>query len=89
MRVVFRSLLGSAAMADSMAELLGFSAIFAGLWCVLRYWSRRPFWTLGFERPGLLKCVTRAALVAGLMMAATAALILFSGGAVEPGEIQT
>ncbi len=89
MRVVFRSFLGSGATADSMAELLGFSAILAGLWCVVRYWSRRPFWTLGFERSGLVKCITRGALVAVLMMAATAALILLSGGAVEPGEIQT
>jgi membrane protease YdiL (CAAX protease family) len=88
MRGVLRSLLGDGQTADSIAELLGFSSIFGGLWCLLRFWIRRPIWTLGFERPGSLKWGLRGAVVAALMMGATAALLVH-GATVGRGEIQS
>jgi len=88
MRVVFRSLLGDGAAADFAAELIGFLSIFGGLWLLLRFCSKRTFQSLGFERAQSGRRVARGALVAAMMMLATAALVMIPGAMVGPGELQ-
>ena len=62
---------------------------YLGLWAWLRLWSKRPFWTLGFERKHALRRTIRGIVIAGLMMAATARLSIIPGVSFAPGLVQT
>ena len=62
---------------------------YLGLWAWLRLWSKRPFWTLGFERQHALRRTIRGIVIAGLMMAATARLSIIPGVSFAPGLVQT
>ena len=64
---------------------IGFLPIYLALWAWLRFSSKRPFQSLGFENKGALEKALRGALVAGLMMAATAGLAIIPGAAVKAG----
>jgi membrane protease YdiL (CAAX protease family) len=66
-----------------------FGTMFLGLWFWLRFWSKRPFWTLGWERKRTLQRVGRGMLVAGLMLAGTAGLAIVPGASFAPGRLQT
>jgi membrane protease YdiL (CAAX protease family) len=88
MRLAFRSLLGEGPVADSIAELLGFLSIFVGLWVLLHFWSKRPFWSLGFERTHAFRRLLGGTLIAGAMMGGTIGLVMIPGATVEPGQLQ-
>jgi membrane protease YdiL (CAAX protease family) len=74
---------------DPIAEIIGFLVIYLGLWSLLRYWSKRPFRTLGFERRFVLQSVLGGALVAGLMVLAMAGLAAIPGVILAPGQLRT
>lgn len=46
-----------------------FVGIYGLLWAWLRWFEKRPFWTLGFEAPGALMKYARGFLVGGVMFA--------------------
>ncbi len=66
-----------------------FGLIFAGLWGWLRVSSKRPFWTLGWERKRVFQRALRGALIAGLMVTAMVGLSVVRGASVGPGLLQT
>src|SRR5438309_1372335 len=66
-------------------NITGFLPIYLGFWVWLRLSSKRPFWSLGLEKPGALQKALRGALIAGSMMAVTAGLAIIPGASVEPG----
>jgi membrane protease YdiL (CAAX protease family) len=70
-------------------NITGFLPVYLGLWFWLRWSSKRPFWTLGLERQHAIWRALRGALVAGLMMAATAGLATIPGASLAPGKLQT
>lgn len=86
---------GQASLADAplqlglatAATLIGaFAGVFAWLWAWLRWFERRPFWTLGFERAGAWPKYVRGLVVAGLMFAAALGLnAAFGHITSEPG----
>lgn len=64
----------------------GFGGIFLVLGAWLRWFERRPFWTLGFERAGALTKYARGFGFGMLLFAAALSLIALTGGlAYEPG----
>lgn len=90
-RVLLRPIFpkGGQSVADLIAEIIGFLSIYLGLWIWLRFWSKRPFWSLGFEHQCVIQRLLRGALVAGLMVVAMVALTMVPGASLAPGEIQT
>jgi CAAX protease family protein len=62
---------------------------YLGLWVWLRLSSKRPFWTLGFERKHALRRTVCGIVIAGLMIAATAGLSIMPGVSFAPGLVQT
>jgi membrane protease YdiL (CAAX protease family) len=76
-------------VADPIAEIVGFISIYLGLWVCLRFLDGRPLWTLGFGSQGALRRVLGGAFVGGLMVAATAGLVVISGASFAPGAWQT
>lgn len=79
---------GVPSVADLVAEIIGFLSIYLGLWVWLRFWCKRPFWSLGFERQ-FVRYVLRGALVAGLMVVAMAGLTMIPSASLVPGELRT
>jgi membrane protease YdiL (CAAX protease family) len=75
-------------IADSIAEIIGFLSIYMGLWIWLRFWIKRPFCSLGFERQRVLQRVLRGSLVGGLMVVAMAGLTMIPGASLAPGELR-
>ncbi|MGD1095279.1 MAG: hypothetical protein ABSB35_25215 [Bryobacteraceae bacterium] len=67
-RFVMRSFFqgGSESVAGPIVGNVGFLPIYLALWVWLRWSSKRPFWSLGFERYGAPRNVLRGALVAVL-----------------------
>src|SRR5262249_49014143 len=88
-RVILRSIFGaqSGSIADPIAEAIGFLSIYVGLWIWLRYYSRRPLSSLGFEQGNAARCVLRGATVAVLMFAATALIVIKFGASIAPGSL--
>jgi membrane protease YdiL (CAAX protease family) len=66
-----------------------FLPIYLGLWVWLQLVSKRPFRTLGLEPQHARQYALRGALMAGLMMAATAGLSIVRGATFAPGLLQT
>jgi membrane protease YdiL (CAAX protease family) len=87
LRPIFQGRVGS--VADPIAEIIGFLSIFVGLWVLLRFWSKRPFSSLGFEYQNSFPRVVRGALIAGLMVGAMAGLAMVPGATLSPGELRT
>ena len=80
---------GIQSVTDPLSEIIGFLSIYLGLWVCLRFWSKRPFWSLGFEPQCVLQRVLRGGFIAGLMVVAMAALAMLPGASVAPGELRT
>ena len=88
-RIIMRSLVqgGSRSIASPIVEnAIGFLPVYMALWVWLRLSSKRPFRSLGFENHGALRRVLRGALIASLMMAATASLAVLPGWTLAPGS---
>ncbi len=66
-----------------------FLPIYLALWVWLRFWSKRPFWTLGLERKHASLYVLRGAMIGGLMLALTAGLSVAPGASFAPGLLRT
>jgi membrane protease YdiL (CAAX protease family) len=66
-----------------------FLLIFVGLWGWLRISSKRPFWTLGWERKHAIPRTIRGMVIGGLMMTAIVGLSVFRGTSIGPGLLQT
>src|SRR5262249_8530237 len=60
-RLLLRPILS---VADPIAEIIGFLSIYLGLWVLVRFWSKRPFRSLGFEHRRLLQRILRGAFIA-------------------------
>jgi membrane protease YdiL (CAAX protease family) len=72
--------------AGPIAEnIVGFLPIYLGLWAWLRWSSKRRFRSLGLEKQGALRKALRGALIATLMMAATAGLAIIPGASINRG----
>ena len=80
---------GIQSVTDPISEIIGFLSIYLGLWVCLRFWSKRPFWSLGFEQQCVLQRVLRGGFIAGLMVVAMVALAMIPGASVAPGELRT
>jgi hypothetical protein len=66
-----------------------FLLIYLALWALLRLFSKRPFWTLGWETDHAFSRVLLGIAAAGIMMAAVAGISIASGASRGPGLIQT
>jgi membrane protease YdiL (CAAX protease family) len=66
-----------------------FLLIFAGLWAWLRWSSRRPFWTLGFERDHAGSRALRGLVVAACMITSVTTMIVLLGVSLGPGLVET
>jgi membrane protease YdiL (CAAX protease family) len=75
-------------VADQIAEIIGFLIIYLSLWFLLRYWSKRPFRSLGFERRRVLQPVLGGAFAAGLMVLAMAGLAVTPGAIFAQGQLR-
>jgi uncharacterized protein len=65
-----------------------FSMMFAGLWLWLRFVSKRPFWTLGWERASAWPRVLRGACISVVMVAIVCTASAATGASVASGLVQ-
>jgi len=72
----------------TVENIVGFLPAYLGMWAWLRVSIKRPFSSLGLERPDALRRLLGGALAAGLMIAVTAVLAVIPGGSFGPGELQ-
>jgi membrane protease YdiL (CAAX protease family) len=84
----------SAAVADSavlsglyqtVALVVSFLGVYVLVWLWLRWYERRPFWTVGFERAGAVRKALRGA-VAGLLMLGGAVALMAVAGFAAPED---
>ena len=68
---------GSVAMAALLVSTFGLMLVL--LWAWLRWFERRPFWTLGFERAGALRKYARGFAIGLLAFGASVAILGTSG----------
>lgn len=70
-----------------------FAPIYLLVWGWVRFFERRPFWTIGFERPGWLAKYGRGLLLGLLMFSATVGVsalpgfIAFESGGLQPSGL--
>lgn len=88
-RRALRQSLGVEWVADRIAEVIGFGLLFLGLWLCVRWWSGRPFRSLGFERGGVFPQLLGGTLAAAAMVAIIAAMVMIPGASLAPGTLQT
>jgi membrane protease YdiL (CAAX protease family) len=73
-----------------LSDAINFLPAYLCVWAGLALFSKRPFWTLGFEKDRAVSRAVRAALIALLMVTAvTAVLALLPGTTLAPGQFQT
>ena len=65
-----------------------FSTMLLGLWLWLRLVSKRPFWTLGWERAGAWPRVLRGACVSVVMVSIVCVASVAAGASFMPGLVQ-
>ena len=65
-----------------------FATMLAGMWLWLRFASKRPFWTLGWEPRGELTNILRGAGTAIAMVAVVCGLSVTAGFSSSPGLLQ-
>ena len=74
---------------QTAALLLSFLGVYVIVWLWLKYYERRPFWTVGFERPGAVGKVLRGTIVGIAMLGGAVALMAALGfAAAEEGPPQ-
>jgi len=90
-RLVLRALFANPSQSANLivGNVTGFLPVYLALWIWLRFSSKRPFWTLGFERKHARQRLLRGALIGGSMMFATAAVAITPGASLGPGLFET
>jgi membrane protease YdiL (CAAX protease family) len=74
---------------QTVALVVSFAGVYVVVWLWLRWYERRPFWTVGFERDGAARKALRGAVVGLLMLGGAVALMMVAGfAAPEDGPPQ-
>lgn len=71
----------------SLQLIFGFSLVYLILWAWLKFFEKRPFWTLGYEAKNALMQYGRGFLAGALMFSGAVAILAVTGGVVfEQGD---
>ena len=74
---------------QTVALVVSFAGVYVIVWVWLRWYERRPFWTVGFERDGAIRKALRGGVVGLLMLGGAVALMAAVGyAAPEDGPPQ-